>query len=88
LQLLQKEDFQKKDIFEKIINKLSESSSGPIQKVQAILRKFKLSENSTKAEIKKAYLALIKKEHPDISSNPNAKEKFQKVQKAYGGIML
>src|SRR5258708_38409340 len=34
-------------------------------------------------EIKKAYHKLARKYHPDVSKEPNAKEKFQEVSEAY-----
>ena len=34
-------------------------------------------------EIKKAYRKLARKDHPDVSKEPNAKEKFQEVSEAY-----
>src|ERR1700754_2975911 len=34
-------------------------------------------------EIKKAYRKLARKYHPDVSKEPNAKEKFQEVSEAY-----
>ena len=34
-------------------------------------------------EIKKAYRKLARKYHPDVSKEPNAKEKFQEVAEAY-----
>lgn len=38
---------------------------------------------ATEIEIKKAYHKLIKIHHPDKSKDPNANEKFQKIQSAY-----
>lgn len=43
--------------------------------------------NATKAEIKSAYRSLAKKYHPDISTLPNAREKFIEITKAYETIM-
>src|ERR1041384_5185583 len=34
-------------------------------------------------EIKKSYRKLARKYHPDVSKEPNAKEKFQEVSEAY-----
>ena len=34
-------------------------------------------------EIKKAYRTLAKKYHPDVSTDPNATEKFAEIQGAY-----
>src|SRR5258707_10255101 len=34
-------------------------------------------------EVKKAYRKLARKYHPDVSKEPNAKEKFQDVSEAY-----
>src|SRR3954465_7249479 len=34
-------------------------------------------------EIKKAYRKLARKYHPDVSKEPNAKERFQEVSEAY-----
>ena len=42
-----------------------------------------ISKTATEDEIKKAYRTLAKKYHPDISTEPNAEEKFKEVQKAY-----
>ena len=42
-----------------------------------------LDSNATKADIKKAYRELTIKYHPDKSSDPNCKEKFQEIKTAY-----
>lgn len=42
-----------------------------------------ISKSATDEEIKKAYRTLAKKYHPDVSSEPNAAEKFKEVQEAY-----
>ncbi|HNZ51036.1 MAG TPA: molecular chaperone DnaJ [Bacilli bacterium] len=42
-----------------------------------------VSKTANDDEIKKAYRALAKKYHPDISKDPNATEKFKEVQEAY-----
>lgn len=42
-----------------------------------------LGENATLSDIKKAYRTLARKYHPDVSSLPNAKEKFIAVKEAY-----
>lgn len=42
-----------------------------------------VSKTATEDEIKKAYRALAKKYHPDVSEEPNAAEKFKEVQEAY-----
>ena len=42
-----------------------------------------INKDATEDEIKKAYRTLAKKYHPDISTEPNAEEKFKEVQKAY-----
>ncbi|XP_031092088.1 chaperone protein dnaJ GFA2, mitochondrial-like [Ipomoea triloba] len=43
-----------------------------------------ISKNATASEIKKAYLGLAKKLHPDVNKDdPEAATKFQEVQKAY-----
>jgi len=39
--------------------------------------------NASKEEIKKAYKKLARKYHPDVSSDPNAEEKFKEVSEAY-----
>jgi curved DNA-binding protein len=39
--------------------------------------------NAGEDEIKKAYRKLARKYHPDVSKEPNAKEKFQEVSEAY-----
>src|SRR5256885_3829135 len=38
---------------------------------------------ASEEEIKKAYRKLARKYHPDVSKEPNAKEKFQEVSEAY-----
>lgn len=42
-----------------------------------------VSKTATEEEIKRAYRTLAKKYHPDISTEPNAAEKFKEVQEAY-----
>ncbi len=42
-----------------------------------------VSKSASEDEIKKAYRALAKKYHPDISKEENAEEKFKEVQEAY-----
>lgn len=42
-----------------------------------------VSRTATEDEIKKAYRTLAKKYHPDVSTEPNAAEKFKEVQEAY-----
>lgn len=42
-----------------------------------------LQEGATLSQIKTAYRKLVKLYHPDISTVPNAEEKFIEVQKAY-----
>lgn len=42
-----------------------------------------VSKNATPEEIKKAYRTLAKKYHPDVSTDPNATEKFAEIQTAY-----
>ena len=42
-----------------------------------------LNPNASEEAIKKAYRKLAKKYHPDLSTYPNAPEKFMKIQKAY-----
>lgn len=39
--------------------------------------------SASEDEIKKAYRTLAKKYHPDVSSEPNATEKFKEIQEAY-----
>jgi len=43
----------------------------------------KIEENATSKKIQKQYRKLAQKYHPDVSSEKNAKEKFQKVTEAY-----
>jgi molecular chaperone DnaJ len=45
-----------------------------------------VSKTSSDDEIKKAYRALAKKYHPDVSKEPNAADKFKEVQEAYDVI--
>jgi len=42
-----------------------------------------VSRDASDADIRKAYKRLAKKYHPDISTDPNAEEKFKEVQEAY-----
>lgn len=42
-----------------------------------------VEKTATQDEIKKAYRTLAKKYHPDVSTDPNATEKFTEVQEAY-----
>lgn len=42
-----------------------------------------VNKNATDEEIKKAYRSLAKKYHPDVSTEPNAEEKFKEVNEAY-----
>ena len=42
-----------------------------------------VDKNASQKEIKSAYRKLAKKYHPDISQDPNATEKFQKINDAY-----
>lgn len=42
-----------------------------------------VSRDASPEEIKKAYRTLAKKYHPDVSSDPNATEKFAEIQVAY-----
>lgn len=42
-----------------------------------------VSNNADQYEIKLAYRKLAKKYHPDVSDDPNATEKFQKINEAY-----
>lgn len=42
-----------------------------------------VSRDASEDEIRKAYKRLAKKYHPDISTEPNAEEKFKEIQEAY-----
>jgi curved DNA-binding protein CbpA len=42
-----------------------------------------ISRTATKDQIRKAYLGLAKKFHPDVSKDPASLAKFQKIQEAY-----
>ena len=42
-----------------------------------------ISKTASEEEIKKAYRTLAKKYHPDVSTDPQATEKFKEVQQAY-----
>lgn len=42
-----------------------------------------VSRDASEQEIKKAYRRMAKKYHPDVSSEPDAEEKFKEVQEAY-----
>ncbi len=42
-----------------------------------------VSRDATADEIKKSYRKLARKYHPDVSSEPNAEEKFKQVKEAY-----
>ena len=37
----------------------------------------------TQDQLKNAYLEMVKKYHPDLSTEPNAKQMFQEIQEAY-----
>ena len=43
----------------------------------------KISRNATKEEIQKAFLALARVYHPDISTNPQADKLFKEINQAY-----
>lgn len=43
----------------------------------------KVDENAREEEIQKQYRQLAREYHPDVSSEKNAKEKFQKITEAY-----
>lgn len=45
-----------------------------------------VSKSASDDEIKKAYRTLAKKYHPDVSSEPDAEEKFKEVQEAYDNL--
>lgn len=42
-----------------------------------------INKNAAKKEIKKAYLQLAKKYHPDVNPDPDAEERFKEVYEAY-----
>jgi DnaJ-domain-containing protein 1 len=42
-----------------------------------------VAEDATDAEIRSAYRRLAKQWHPDVSKEPDAKERFQAIQRAY-----
>uniref|UniRef100_A0A3B0MI48 DNAJ protein, putative n=1 Tax=Theileria annulata TaxID=5874 RepID=A0A3B0MI48_THEAN len=42
-----------------------------------------VSKNSTHKEIRKAFLGLSKKYHPDLSTDPDASDKFKEINEAY-----
>ena len=42
-----------------------------------------LKTDATEKDIKSAYFKLAKKYHPDLNSGPDARDKFEKVSKAY-----
>ncbi len=42
-----------------------------------------VDDNATDEDIKKAYRALAKKYHPDVSTEENATEKFKEINEAY-----
>lgn len=54
------------------------------QPINAILYGYlNLDIHATQEEIKQSYRQLAKKYHPDVSTDPNAQEKFLKIQRAY-----
>lgn len=54
------------------------------QPINAVLYRYlHLDINASQEQIKQNYRILAKKYHPDVSTDPNAKEKFVRVQKAY-----
>ena len=46
-----------------------------------------LQEGASKAEIKKSYRKLVKKYHPDVSTDPNCHEKYLEVNEAYEALL-
>ena len=50
---------------------------------KSLYETLQVSENSTPAEIKKAYRSLAKKYHPDMNKDPQAEEKFKEINAAY-----
>ena len=50
---------------------------------KSLYETLEVNENSTSAEIKKAYRSLAKKYHPDINKTPQAEEKFKEINAAY-----
>lgn len=46
-----------------------------------------INSNASKVDIKKAYIRLAKIYHPDKNNDPDAKDKFQKIQTAYDILM-
>ena len=44
-----------------------------------------VSKGASKSEIKKAYLKLAKKYHPDLNKDADASDKFKEVNEAYEG---
>jgi len=46
----------------------------------------KISKDASQEEIKKAYLLLAKKYHPDVSKDSKAEEKFKSIAEAYESL--
>lgn len=52
------------------------------------LRVLELSGRPTEAEVHRAYRRLAKLLHPDVSTLPDAVERFKELQRAYDKVLL
>lgn len=50
---------------------------------KSLYETLEVSENSSEADIKKAYRRLARKYHPDVNKTPEAEEKFKEINAAY-----
>jgi len=50
---------------------------------KSLYETLEVSENSSAAEIKKAYRKLARQYHPDVNKDPSAEDKFKEINSAY-----
>eukprot|EP00747_Dinoflagellata_sp_TGD_P164927 gnl/TRDRNA2_/TRDRNA2_185547_c0_seq1.p1 gnl/TRDRNA2_/TRDRNA2_185547_c0~~gnl/TRDRNA2_/TRDRNA2_185547_c0_seq1.p1 ORF type:complete len:352 (-),score=65.03 gnl/TRDRNA2_/TRDRNA2_185547_c0_seq1:80-1135(-) len=61
-------------------------SAAVLDRTASLLRRFSLSGNATKAELKKAYLEKAKEYHPDVAG-PGSEEAFRRIKDEYEEAM-